>query len=123
MCFNQRNWTLELEPDVPAILPIPNGCPCIINGVYATDTSAQKIVLEAKIQIIRIDRIDEESDIAQTEVVSPILATVFPQINPSLSVHIEFSQFNVVSVRATGGKLVLNGIYDAGEKIPELDIA
>lgn len=115
--FNNRNWTLELEPDVPAYLPIPEGHPCIINGIYAADNTAKKIVLEAKIQIIRADRIDDESDIAPTEIVSPILATIFPQINPTLTVHYEFSALNIVSVRAVGGKLVLNGIYDADSQL------
>lgn len=109
--FHIRNWTLELEPDVPAEIPIPGDCPFAIQGIYATDTTAEKIVLESKIQIIRIDKIVD--DVAPVEVVSPVLATVFPSINPCLSVNIEFTPLNIVSVRATGGKLVLNGIYDS----------
>ena len=111
--FNVRYWTLELEPDVPAELPVPTGCECAIKGICATDTSSKKIVLESKIHIIRIDRIGENDDVAPTEIVSPVLATIFPSINPCLKVNLQFSSFNTVSVRATGGKLVLTGIYNA----------
>ena len=117
--FAIRTWTLELEPDVPAVLPVPLGCPCNIQGIFATDTSSQKIVLESKIQIIRIDRIDDDDDVAPTQIVSPVLATVFPSRNPCLSVNIQFSSLNSVSVCANGGKLVLNGTYDSRSYIPE----
>ena len=123
MDFHLRNWTLELEPEVPAYLPVPSGCPCIINGIFAKDASSPKIRLEAKTQVFRLDRLEDESDIAQTEIISSVLATVFPSINPSLSVHIEFSKWNLPSVCAYGGGLVLNGIYDNSQKISGLDLS
>lgn len=118
--FEVRNWTLELEPDEPAYLPVPDGCECVIQGIYATDTSPQKIVLDAKIHIIHVERIDDETDIAPTEIVSTVLATIFPSINPSAQVKIAFSPFNKVAVCATGGKLTLNGCYDSRSEFADI---
>ena len=119
--FNKRSWTLTLKDKEPAYLPVPNGCSCVITGIHCSDISLKKVILEGIIQIIRIDKLGEESDTAQTEIRSTVLASLFPQQNPSVSVTIPFSQFNIPTVRSSGGPLTLTGIYYANSDINELD--
>lgn len=105
-------WTLSLKDGEPESLPIPNGSECIIQQVQAPDLSAKRVVLEAIIQIIRIDRLEDEDDVAQTEIKQLVLATIFPGKNPIQQVNFQFSAFNIVSVRSSGGNLTLSGCYN-----------
>lgn len=118
--FARRNWTLHLKADEPAYVPVPNGHNFVITGAQAVDATAEKIVLEAIIQTIRIDRISETDDVAQTDIIDTTIAVVFPKTNPNVTLNIPFSQLNTASVRARGGDLILVGMYDAAGGIDEL---
>ena len=121
MLFNKRSWSLTLKDSEPSYLPVANGCTCVITNICCSDTNAEKVVLEGIIQTIRIDRLEAEDDIAQTEIHSTVLASIFPKREPSMNVVIPFSQLNIPTVRASGGSITLSGIYFANSDVNELD--
>jgi hypothetical protein len=109
--FDQRSWSLELEDGVPANVPVASGHEFIIAGIHAVSTTPKKIVLEAIVMTIRPDKVGDDDDLAPTDTVDTLLAVVFPQSEPALSVKIAFSELNSASLRATGGSLVVTGFW------------
>ena len=118
--FARRTWTLHLKDGEPACIPVPDGYNFVITGAQATDSSADKIVLEGIIQTIRIDRLSETDEVAQTDITDTTFAVIFPKVNPNVELNLPFSSLNTASVRATGGDLVLVGMYDAASGIEAL---
>ena len=119
--FPRRHWAIEIKDGEPSNLPVPEGHEFQITGVRAVSTEPNRIVLEAIVQTIRLDRLGEEDDVAQTDIIDTTLAVIFPKVQPNVDLDISFSKFNIASVRATGGNLVLTGLYNADDGLNTLE--
>lgn len=113
--FPEKWWTMILNNDEPSRPPVPTGSKFCVTQVEALDTNADRITLEMIVQTIRIDKVDDETDSAVTDISKVNIATLFPKKSTTQTVSIEFSQYNDVSFKATGGKLCLSGVYDNSE--------
>jgi hypothetical protein len=109
-------WFLELEDETAAVIPVPRGHPFVIQGIHAPDSTAAKIVLNAVVGVVRLDTC-QDSDTPECDVCECVIAVVFPQMQPDVPLYLQFSAFNTVSVKATGGKLVVTGLYDAAQSL------
>lgn len=119
--FPRRHWAVELKDGEPSYLPIPEGHEFSITGARAVNTESNKIVLEAIVQTIRLDRLGEEDDVAQSDIIDTTLAVIFPKFQPNMELDLNFSKFNIVSLRATGGNIVVTGIYNADDGLNTLE--
>lgn len=119
--FPRRHWAVELKDGEPTTLPFPEGHDFTITGARAVNTESNKIILEAFVQTMRLDRLSEEEDVAQSEITETTLAVVFPKIQPNVELDLSFSKFNAASFRASGGNLVLTGIFDMSDGLDLLE--
>jgi hypothetical protein len=108
-------WSLELEDNVPAAIPVPHGYFFMITGIHAVDLETPKIIVDAVVQVIRLDKLGEDDHVAESDVIDATLAVLFPRVSPALKVEIPFSKFNIASVRASGGRVLLTGFYETAD--------
>ena len=113
--FEEKTWSTILEDDVPAYPPIPKNCKFSVNQIEAIDQDVDRITLEMICSVIRLDKLDDESDSAVTDFYNVNIATIFPKKSPSQQINLNFSQYNSASFKAVGGKLALSGVYNNSE--------
>jgi hypothetical protein len=103
-----------------AEIPVPNGHSFAITGLHAVGESAEKIIIEAVCLVIRPDRVGEDDDTAPTDVKWAVIAVFFPKVQPFVELRLAFSILNLVSVRATGGPVMITGLWHADQSLQDL---
>lgn len=121
LMFSRKGWSLQLKDGEPAFIPVPDGHAFGINNIQASTTDSSKIIVEAIVQTIRLDRLADDDDVAQSDINDDVtVAVLFPKQDPNVRVNLSFSEVNTCSLRATGGDVTVTGAYDDADGLDML---
>ena len=121
MADMDRFFCLHLKDGKPEVLPDSiQGRNGVVTRIQAESTDFQKIAVEAIAQVVRLDKIDDENDSAVSDFIGFTVGTVFPS-RPSTNVNVQFSYLNSLSFQATGGDVVISGLFSPENLLEPID--
>ncbi|EAY12903.1 hypothetical protein TVAG_430680 [Trichomonas vaginalis G3] len=108
----EKFWTMTIHSGKPERPPVPKGSRFMLSQIQAVDEKADKILVEMLTEVIRMDKIDDETDTTVTDVAETNIAVIYPKKKSTYATSLVFSEVNDVLFGCDGGDVILSGVYD-----------